>query len=188
MKIYIKNMVCKRCILAVKSELGKIGIHFSTINLGEVETTDIVSQEKLKLLDNNLRQLGLELIQNRKTSLAERIKTSIIELVYNSDGPIKTNLSDYLSEKLNCDYSYLANVFSEVKGISIEKFFITHKIERVKELLIYNDLNLNEISMLTQYSSIGHLSSQFKKVTGLAPSQYRQLYPKRRTTLEAISR
>ena len=173
-------MLCQRCKMVVKSELEKIDIQFKTIDLVAVETSDDVPPEKLKLLDKNLRQYGLELIEGRKNILAERIKTTLIGLVYNSDEQLKINLSDYLSEKLNYDYTYLSNTFSEIQGTTIEKFFINHKIERVKELLVYGELNLKEISYITQYSSIGHLSSQFKKVTGLPPSQYKNLYIKNR--------
>ena len=131
-------MVCTRCKMAVKSELGKLYIQYKTIELARVETTDSVSVEKLKLLDNNLRQYGLELIENRKNILSEKIKTAIIEMVHYSNEQLKINLSDFLSEKLNYNYTYLSNIFSEVNGISIEKFFITHKIERVKELIVNN--------------------------------------------------
>lgn len=180
-------MVCTRCKMIVKSELEKLDIHFRTIELGEVETKNFVSMEKLKLLDNNLRQYRLKLIENRKDILVERIKTVIIVLVHHSDEQLKINLSDYLSEKLNYDYTYLANVFSEVQGISIEKFYITHKIELVKELLVYNEYNIKEISYITRYSSIGHLSNQFKKITGLPPSQFRHLQHKNRLSLEQVA-
>jgi AraC-like DNA-binding protein len=187
MKIYIKNMVCIRCKMVVKSELEKLDIMFKTIDLGVVETTDEISQEKLTQLSNDLKKSGLELIANRKEILAEKIKTSIIDLVRYTDDQLKINLSDYLSNKLNYDYTYLANVFSEVKGISIEKFFIAHKIERVKELLIYHELNLKEISFITHYSSVAHLSNQFKKITGLAPSEFRHLEHKNRLSLEQVA-
>jgi len=187
MKIFIKNMVCIRCKMVVKSELERLDIHFRTINLGEVETTNEVSLRELKLLDNNLRLYGLELMENRKEILAEKIKTAIIELVHNENEELKINLSYCLSKKLGYTYNYLANVFSEVVGTSIEKFFITHKIERVKELLIYNELNLKEISYLTRYSSISHLSNQFKKVTGIAPSQFRHLQHKSHRALEQVA-
>lgn len=180
-------MVCTRCKMVVKSELEKLDLHFRTIELGEVETTDNIPPEKLKLLDNNLRQYGLELIENRKNILVEKIKTAIVELVHYSDEQLKINLSDYLGEKLHYDYTYLANIFSEVQGTSIERFFITHKIERVKELLVYNESNLKEISFITRYSSVAHLSNQFKKTTGLAPSQFRLLQHKNRLSLEQVS-
>lgn len=187
MKIHIKNMVCNRCKMIVKSELIKLGIDFRTIEFVEVETKQDVSQEKLKLFDKNLRQIGLELIEGSKEILAEKIKTAIIELVHYSDKQLKNNLSYYLSKKLHHNYTYLSNIFSEVKGTSIEKFFISHKIERVKELLIYDELNLKEISIITHYSSISHLSNQFKKTTGLAPLQYKNLVFKNRVPLERIA-
>jgi AraC-like DNA-binding protein len=173
--------------MVVKSELEKIDIQYKAIDLVAVEASDNVPPEKLKLLDKNLRKYGLELIEGRKNILAERIKTNIIELVYNSNGQLKINLSDYLSEKLNYNYTYLSNTFSEIQGITIEKFFLKSKIERVKELLVYGDLNLKEISYITQYSSIGHLSNQFKKVTGLPPSKYKNLYIKKRHLPEKVA-
>jgi AraC-like DNA-binding protein len=176
MKIYIKNMVCLCCKTAVRSELEKINIRYKTIDLGEVETDEEVSEDKLEMLRKNLQIQGLELIKSKKEILAEKIASAIFELFQSSDESMKFKLSVYLSEKLNYDYHYLANIFSEVKGITIEKFYITNKIERVKELLKYDEFNLNEISVLTQYSSISHLSNQFKKATGLAPSHYKQLY------------
>jgi len=168
--------------MVVKSQLEKFDIQYKAIDLVVVEASDDIPPEKLKLLDENLRQYGLELIEGRKNILAERIKTTIIELVYNSNGQLKINLSDYLSEKLKYDYTYLSNTFSEIQGTTIEKFFINSKIERVKELLVYGELNLKEISYITHYSSIGHLSNQFKKVTGLPPSQYKNLYIRSRHT------
>ena len=180
-------MVCMRCKMAVESALGKLDIHFKTLELGEVETNENISQEQLKVLDGYLRQSGLELIENRKNAIVEKIKTAIIELVRYSDEEFKVNISDYLTKKLNYDYTYLANIFSEVQGITIEKFFINHKIERVKELLLYNELNLKEISFMTKYSSVAHLSNQFKKETGLAPSQFRHLQHKNRLSLEEVA-
>lgn len=173
--------------MTVKSELEKLGINFKTIELVEVVTDEEVSLEKLKMFDNNLRQNGLELIKNHKEILSEKIKTAVIEVVHYSDKQLKLNLSYYLSKKLNYNYTYLANVFSELNDISIEKFYISHKIERVKELIVNNELNLKEISFITQYSSIAHLSNQFKKSTGLTPSQYRQLVFKNRMPLEQIA-
>lgn len=187
MKIFIKNMVCIRCKMAVKSELENLQIQFRTIELGEVETIDNISQEKLIQLDNNLRLMGLELTKNKKTVLAEKIRTSIIEIVNCLNDQTKICLTDYLPRKLNYNYTFLAKVFSEVKGITIEKFYITYKIERIKELLIYHDLSLNEISFITQYSSIAHMSGQFKKLTGLTPSQYRHLKYNNRIQAEKIA-
>ena len=180
-------MVCTRCKMAVKAALESLNIDFKSLELGEVETSWDVSPEQLKQLDIYLKKSGLELIENRKNILVEKIKTTIIELVHYSDEQMKVNLSDFLSQKLNYDYTYLSNLFSEVQGISIEKFFITHKVERVKELLIYNEYNIKEISFMTRYSSVAHLSNQFKKVTGIAPSQFKHLQHKNRHALELVS-
>lgn len=180
-------MVCIRCKMAVKSALDSLNITFNSLELGEVETSKEVSPDQLKQLDICLKKSGLELIESRKNILVEKIKTAIIELVHYSDEQLKINLSDFLSQKLNYDYTYLSNLFSEVQGISIEKFFITHKIERVKELLVYNEFNIKEISFMTRYSSVAHLSNQFKKVTGIPPSQFKHLQHKNRHALEQVS-
>jgi len=176
MKLYIKNMLCIRCKMALRDELEKLNIPYKRIDLGEVETTQDISEGKLELLRNNLLQIGLEIIRNRKEIIAENISKAIIEFVHYSREPVKINLSDYLRDKLQFEYSYLTNIFSEVKGISIEKFFIDQKIERVKDLLMNDDLNLTEISFLTNYSSVAHLSNQFKRNTGISPVNYRQLH------------
>jgi AraC-like DNA-binding protein len=140
----------------------------------------------LDQLDVALRKAGLMLMDDKKSILVEKIKGAVIELVHYTEEQIKTNLSDYLSEKLNYDYTYLANLFSEVKGITIEKFYLTHKIERVKELIVYDELNLSEIAYKLHYSSVAHLSNQFKKITGLTPSYFKKLKHKRRGTLEDV--
>lgn len=173
--------------MIVQSELEKLDIKVSSVELAVAETPDVVSKEKMKLLNDNLKKFGLELIESRKEIITERIKTAIIELVHHSDEPLRVNLSDYLSEKLNYDYTYLSNVFNEMTGSSIGKFFIAHRIERVKELIVYDELNLKEISLLTQFSSIAHLSNQFKKITGLAPSEYRNLRSRSRFSIEQLS-
>src|SRR3972149_2818723 len=182
MKLYVKNMVSNRCKMLVKSELGKLGLHYIIVELGEVEIMESLSVKQQNLLNAGLKKSGLELIGDKKSMLIEKIKNIIIELVHYSEEQLKINFSDYLSEKLNYDYTYLANLFSENKGITIEHFLITHKIERVKELLIYDELNISEIAYKMHYSSIAHLSNQFKKMTGLTPSQYKQLRHKRRTS------
>jgi len=161
--------------MAVKAELEKLGIRYRSIELGYVETTEDISVGKLELLSNDLLQLGLEVIQSRKEIISEKIANAIIGLIHYSNAPVKTNLSDFLCGKLNYDYGYLASVFSEVKGTSIEKFYLAHRIERVKELLRSSELSLHEISMLTNYSSSSHLSNQFKSKTGISPTDYRQL-------------
>ncbi len=179
-------MVCIRCQMIVKSELEKLGIHFKDVKIGEADITKNIAPEQMERLDIALRKSGLLLMDNKKSILVEKIKSAIIELVHYTDEQIKVNLSDYLSEKLNYDYTYLANLFSEVKGITIEKFYLTHKIEKVKELIVYDELNLSEIAYKMHYSSVAHLSNQFKKFTGLTPSHFKKLKIKRRGTLEDV--
>ena len=186
MDLHIKNMVSNRCKMIVKSELEKLGINYNTLNLGEVEITDDLSEENKNLLNINLKKSGLGLIEDKKSILVEKIKNSIIELVHYSEDQIKINFSDYLSQKLDFDYTYLANLFSEHQGITIEHFFLSHKIERVKELLIYGELNITEIADRMHYSSVAHLSNQFKKMTGLTPSAYKHLKVKKRKPLEKV--
>jgi len=176
-------MVCLRCKMVVKSELEKLGVHYNRVDLGEVEIMEDISKDDMDHLDLALRKSGLEVMRDKRSILVEKIIVVIIELVHFTDEQIKINLSDYLSEKLNHDYTYLANLFSEVKGTSIEKFYLTHKIERVKELLVYDDLNLTEIAYKLHYSSVAHLSNQFKKMTGLTPSHFKNLKNKRQGTL-----
>lgn len=179
-------MVCIRCQMVVKSELDKLGIHYSSVTIGEANTMDELNSEQLTQFDKNLKFAGLELMDNKKSILVESIKLAIIDLVHYTDGQIKVNLSDYLSEKLNFNYTYMANLFSEVKGITIEKFFLQHKIEKVKELIVYNELSLSEIAFKMQYSSAAHLSNQFKKLTGLTPTHFKKLKNIRRKTLEEL--
>jgi AraC-like DNA-binding protein len=169
--------------MVVKSELEKLGVHYNRVDLGEVEIMEDISKDDMDHLDLALRKSGLEVMRDKRSILVEKIIVVIIELVHFTDEQIKINLSDYLSEKLNHDYTYLANLFSEVKGTSIEKFYLTHKIERVKELLVYDDLNLTEIAYKLHYSSVAHLSNQFKKMTGLTPSHFKNLKNKRQGTL-----
>jgi AraC-like DNA-binding protein len=179
-------MVCIRCQLLVKDELDKLGLHYSDVKIGEADLTDMITNEQLAKLDIALRKAGLLVMDNKKSILVERIKQTIIELVHYNDEQIKVNLSDYLSEKLEYDYTYLANLFSEVKGTTIEKFYLAHKIEKVKELIVYDELNLTEIAYKMHYSSVAHLSNQFKKITGLTPSHFKNLKHKRRGTLENV--
>ena len=183
LKIYIKNMVCIRCKMVVKSELAKLGLHYFVVDLGQAEIKEGISPQQLAHLSVALRKSGLELMDDKKSMLVEKIKTVIIELVHYSDDQIKINLSDYISEKLNHNYTYLANLFSEVKGTTIEKFYLSHKIEKVKELLVYDELSLTEIAFLLHYSSVAHLSNQFKKMTGLTPSHFKHLKHKKRSAL-----
>jgi AraC-like DNA-binding protein len=186
MKILIKNMVCIRCKMVVKSELEKLGLKYTTIGLGEIDLCEEMSNVQHDEFKENLFRFGLELLDNKKTMLIQNIRNVIIDLVHYLEEPLTINLSEYLSKKLNHDYTYLANLFSEVSGTTIEKFFIFHKIERVKELLVYDELNLTEIAYKMHYSSVSHLSFQFKKVSGLTPSHFKNQKEKRRNMLDAV--
>lgn len=179
-------MVCIRCQMVVKSELEKLGLEYIYVNVGEADVIGNLQPDQLAQLDIELKKSGLQLMDNRRSILVEKIKSAVIELVHYTEDQIKVNLSDYLSDKLNYDYTYLANLFSEVKGITIEKFYLTHKIEKVKELIVYDELNLSEIAYKMHYSSAAHLSNQFKKITGLTPSHFKNLKDKRRDTLENV--
>lgn len=177
-------MVSIRCKMIVKSELDKLGIIYGTVDLGEAEIKSAVRPEQLKLLRVALAKAGLELMDDKKAILIEKIKNVVIEMVHYQDEFPSIKKSVYISEKLNYDYTYLANIFSESTGTTIEHFIIIHKIERVKELLIYNELNLSEISYKLNYSSVAHLSAQFKKITGLTPTYFKTLKHKKRINLE----
>jgi YesN/AraC family two-component response regulator len=179
-------MVSMRCKMVVKDELKKLGLHFVIVDMGVVEVMEELSDEKREQIRTALLKFGLELMDDKKAVLIEKIKTVIIEMVHYSDEIPKTNFSVYLSEKLDYDYTYLANLFSEVKGTTIEKFIISHKIARVKELIIYDELSLAEIAWKMHYSSVAHLSNQFKKVTGLTPSHFKNLKNKRRIPIEDV--
>ena len=179
-------MVSNRCKLVVKQELTKLGLHFIVLELGEVEIMEKLTPEQQQQLKLALRSSGLEIMDDKRSVLIEKIKTIIIEMVHHSDEVIKVNFSHYLSEKLNHDYTYLANLFSEVQGTTIEQFIIAHKIERIKELIIYGEMNITEIAWKMNYSSIAHLSNQFKKVTGLSPSHFKKLKDKKRSPIEEI--
>jgi AraC-like DNA-binding protein len=186
MILYIKYMVSLRCKMMVEEELKKLGLHHMVVDLGSVEILKTITTEQREALKINLLKSGLELLDDKKSILIEKITNVIIEMIHYQDELPKVNYSDYLAEKLDYDYTYLSNVFSEVKGINIQQFIIYHKIERVKELLLYEDLNLTEISYKLHYSSVSHLSNQFKKVTGLSPSFYKKLRRKRERNLENI--
>ncbi|MBN1183628.1 MAG: helix-turn-helix transcriptional regulator [Bacteroidales bacterium] len=179
-------MVCIRCQMVVKAELEKLDIHYRYVHIGEADIFENLTDDKLDQLDIELRKSGLQLMDDKKSILVEKIKNTIIELVHYTEDQIKVNFSDYLSEKLNYDYTYLSNLFSEIKGMTIEKFYITHKIERAKELIVYDELNLSEIAYKLHYSSVAHLSNQFKKITGLTPSHFKKLKYQRRKTLEDV--
>jgi YesN/AraC family two-component response regulator len=161
--------------MVVKYELEKMGLHHTRVELGETEIMEELSAEQRDTLSTSLNKIGLELLDDKKNIMVEKIKTIIIELVHYNEDQIKTNLSDYLAEKLNHNYTYLSNLFAEVKGTTIEKFYLSNKIERVKELLVYDELNLTEIAWKLHYSSVAHLSNQFKKMTGLTPSHFKNL-------------
>ncbi|WP_199717214.1 AraC family transcriptional regulator [Flavobacterium sp. 102] len=179
-------MVSNRCKMMVKDELKKLGLHFIIVDLGVVEIMETISPEKRELLKANLIDSGLELMDDKRAILIEKVKNVIIEMIHHSEEPIKVTFSEYLSEKLNQNYTYLANLFSEVQGTTIEQFMILHKVERIKELIIYDELNITEIAWKMNYSSVAHLSTQFKKVTGLSPSHFKLLKDKRRNPIEEL--
>jgi AraC-like DNA-binding protein len=179
-------MVCNRCILVVQQVLEKSGINFSKISLGEVETEGELSKEKVKQLATSLSEFGFELLDNSRQQIIEKIKNIVIQQVHYTHEENNHNYSEILSKSLNKDYSYLSNLFSGVEGITIEKYIINQKIEKVKELIIYDELNLSEISFKLGYSSVAHLSNQFKKVTGLTPSHFKKVGQNKRKPLDEI--
>ncbi|MEX2351346.1 MAG: AraC family transcriptional regulator [Balneolaceae bacterium] len=186
MKLYIKYMVSLRCKMLVESELHKLGLTCVSVDLGMVEIRENISKEKLSEFSKALKNSGLELLGDKKDILVEKIKSVIVEMIHYSDEVPKVNNSDYISEKLNHDYTYLSNTFSEVKGITIQQYIIQHKIEKVKELLVYDELSLTEIAHKLHYSSVAHLSNQFKKITGLTPTYFKSLKDKRLKNLEDL--
>ncbi|MEZ2338133.1 helix-turn-helix domain-containing protein [Mucilaginibacter sp. RCC_168] len=186
MKLYIKNMVCNRCKMAVQTELEKAGLEPLSVELGEVALKKSPEAQQLQALEKSLTSLGFELIDNQKSRLIEQIKTEIIKLVHYTDTANPLKLSVLLADHLNHDYSYLSNLFSSVEGTTIEKYYIAQKIEKVKELLIYNELSLSEISYQLGYSSVAHLSAQFKQVTGMTPSQFKRLQKHDRKSIDAV--
>ena len=186
MKLHIKYMVSTRCKIVVQNELKKLGHNYTNVNLGEVELEENITQQERNIIKQSLLQYGLELMDDKKAILIEKVKNTIIEMVHYEDELPKQNFSDYLSEKLNYHYTYLANLFSETEAITIEHFIIVHKIEKVKELILYDELNLTEIAWKLHYSSVAHLSNQFKKITGLTPSNFKSLVNKNRSSLENV--
>jgi AraC-like DNA-binding protein len=186
MKIYIKNMVSLRCKLLVKDELKTIGINYSCVDLGSIDLNEEIPAEKLNELRINLLRSGLEVLDDKKAILIEKIKNVVTEMIHYTDEIPKVNFSEYLSEKLHYDYTYLSNIFSEVRGITIQQYIILHKIERAKELILYDELNLSEIAYKLHYSSVAHFSNQFKKVTGLSPSFFKSLKKERNQNLENL--
>jgi AraC-like DNA-binding protein len=179
-------MVSNRCKMAVKEELRKMGLHFVIVDLGEVEIMENLTTIQKIELQEGLKVSGLILMDDKKAVLIEKIKHVIIEMIHYSDEALKVNFSEYLSQKLNHDYTYMANLFSEVQGITIAQFIILHKIERIKELIIYDELNITEIAWKMNYSSVAHLSNQFKKMTGLSPSHFKNLKEKRRCPIDEV--
>jgi AraC-like DNA-binding protein len=168
-------MVSLRCKMIVKDELSKLGLLYGAVNLGEVHVLDIISSEQRRLLQVNLLSYGFELMEDKKVILVEKIKNVIIEMVHYMDEMPRVKFSDYIGNKFNYEYTYLANLFSDIHGSTIEQFIIMHKIEKVKELLMYDELTLTDIAYKMHYSSVAHLSNQFKKVTGLTPSFFKKL-------------
>ena len=186
MKLYIKYMVSQRCKTIVKEALKTLGLHFIFVELGEIEIMENMTDAQWLQLKTTLLPTGLELMDNKKAILIEKIKALVIEMIHYSSELPNGNYSDFISDKLQHDYTYLSNIFSETKGITIQQFIIVHKIERVKELILYNELTISEIAWKLNYSSTAHLSNQFKKITGLTPSHFKTLRNKSRTALEDI--
>ncbi len=179
-------MVCNRCIMAVKNELEKLGHLPLNITLGEVQLTNEMNNEEIQLFGQRMKTLGFEIIDDKKSRVITQIKSSIIEIVHHQDSDLKSNLSDYLSQKLHHDYTYLSNLFSEAEGTTIEKYYIAQKIEKVKELLVYDELSLSEIAGKMNYSSVAYLSNQFKKVTGLTPTYFKNIKEQKRKPLDNL--
>ena len=179
-------MVSLRCKMVVKETLKELGLHFIVVDLGEIEIMEDIDSQQRAELKMTLFESGLELLDDKKAILIEKVNNVVIDMIHYAEDLPKINYSDYIAEKLNHDYTYLSNIFSEVKGITIQQFIIVHKVERIKELLIYGELNLTEISYKLNYSSVAHLSNQFKKVTGLTPSHFKNMKDRRRSPLEDI--
>ncbi|MFO8087378.1 MAG: AraC family transcriptional regulator [Bacteroidales bacterium] len=186
MKLYIKYMVSLRCKLLVKEELNKVGIKSAVIDLGVVDVLEDITQEQREELSKNLLKSGLEVLDDKKSILVEKIKNVIVEMIHYADELPEIKYSDYISQKLGYDYTYLSNLFSEVKGITLQQYMIIHRIEKAKELILYDELNISEISYKLHYSSVAHFSNQFKKITGLNPSYYKRLKQKRKGNLEEL--
>jgi AraC-like DNA-binding protein len=180
MMLQIRNMESDRCIDKVKNELCRLGFQFRSVELGKAELKSNLSADQISMVDKALRNSGLELIEDKKNHIIEKIKAAISRLIYLTDEQIKIRLSDYLIKSVNFDYAYLSNLFSEMEGITIEKYYILQKIERVKELLVSGKFSLSDIAFKLQYSSVSHLSNQFKKVTGIAPSIFTRRRSNRR--------
>ena len=180
-------MVCNRCIMTVEKDLDHLSIPFKNVRLGEVELKKPIRADQKQKFSKMLNTQGFELLEDKNAALIERIKTLIIEMIHYSDAPPKSKYSVYIAENVNRDYHYLSSLFSSVTGITIERFIIVQKIERIKELLSYDEMNLNEITYLLGYSSIQHLSNQFKKEIGLSPTQYKKLKGNYRKSLDDLA-
>lgn len=188
MVIHIKNMVCDRCIMSVRQQLDQLGLDYKNVQLGQVELSNGLTMDQLAQLKTSLEELGFELLDDKRSQVVEKIKTTIIALIHRSDGDdFNLKLSAHLEDTIGLDYHYLSTLFSSVEGITIERYTILQRIERVKELIMYNEKNLSEIAFELGYSSVQHLSQQFKKVTGLTPSAFKELGDKRRKPLDRIS-
>lgn len=185
-RLFVKNMVCGRCILVVRSELEKLGFELNAVELGEVNFKNSLSDDEKKEIASHLGKFGFEILDDATSRLIQKIKLVLIDLVQNKNNDINLNLSDYLKNNLAQDYSKLSNLFSEIEGVSIEKYFINLKIEKVKELIVYDELSFTEIANLLNYSSVAHLSNQFKKVTGFSPSHFKNQTSKFRKQLDKI--
>jgi AraC-like DNA-binding protein len=186
MTLYFKYMVSNRCVMHVQAELEKLGLHYKSIKLGEAEIEENITIEMLEELNNALKMSGIELMDNKKSILIEKIKITIINLVHYSEEPLEIKFSVFLSQQLGHDYTYLANIFSKSLGITIEHYYIFNKIEAVKDLLSYSEMSITEIAWKMQYSSVAHLSNQFKKITGFNPSEFKKLGHKNRNKLEDL--
>mgnify|MGYP001605207020 CR=1 FL=1 len=186
MKLYIKNMVCDRCKWVVKTEIEKLGFKANVIDLGEIELETDIEPDQKKQIKEALEKFGFELIDDKKSRIIEKIKALLIDVTQNKNADLSKNLSLYIAEHLNQDYSKLSNLFSEVEGISIEKYFINLKIEKAKELIMYDELSLSEIADMLNYSNVAHLSNQFKKVTGFTPSYFKQIKVAKRTQIDKL--
>lgn len=179
-------MVCARCKMVVESEFEKLGLQTVSVELGEVELKNTITENQKEALLKNLKVFGFDLIDDKKSKTVEKIKNLIVDLVHHKNNELKINLSDYLAENLNQDYNSLSNLFSEIENTTIEKYFISQKIEKVKELLVYNELSLSEIADILKYSNVAHLSNQFKKITGFTPTHFKQLKDKKRIEIENL--
>tara|TARA_R110000868_G_scaffold56307_2_gene174313 strand:+ start:366 stop:938 length:573 start_codon:yes stop_codon:yes gene_type:complete len=184
--LHIKNMVCPRCIMAVRDELKELEIQFQDVQLGQVILSDPIDKQKLKSLSNQLNALGFELLEPGKSVLISKIKTVIIEQIHHAQEPLSINFSSLISDNLHQEYAYLSRLFSSVEGITIEKFIVLQKIEKVKEYLVYNQMTLSEIALEMNYSSVAHLSAQFKKETGMTPTKFKGQSSHHRKPLDKI--